>query len=250
MLTFGLLVLAGIGAGLTGSIAGLASLVSYPALLASGLTPVVANVSNAAALVFTSVGSVSASRRDLVGQGPRLRRLLPVGVAGGVCGGVLVLVSSPEAFARVVPVLIGLSSVGVLIQRRPRPAADPHDAVAPDPWWVVPAVFGIGVYSGYFGAAAGVLLLALALFATGEPLHRSNAFKNVVLGASNGVAAVTFAIFGPVAWATVMPLAIGCLIGGRIGPTVVRRAPARLLRMLIGLAGVGLAVSLAIDAYR
>lgn len=249
MLTFGLLLLAGVGAGLTGSIAGLASLVSYPALLATGLSPVVANVTNAVALVGTSVGSVSASRRDLVGQGRRLRRLLPIGVAGGVCGGVLVLVSSPEAFARIVPVLIGLSSVGVLIQRRPRPAADPHDAVAPDPRWLVPAVFGIGVYSGYFGAAAGVLLLAVALFGTGEPLHRSNAFKNVVLGGSNGVAAVAFAVFGPVAWTTVVPLAIGCLIGGRVGPVLVRRAPATLLRTLIGVAGVGLAVSLAIDAW-
>ncbi len=133
VLTFALLLVAGVGAGLTGSIAGLASLVSYPALLAIGLSPVVANVTNAVALVFTSVGSVSASRRDLVGQAPRLRRLLPVGVAGGVCGGVLVLVSSPEAFARVVPVLIGVSSVGVLVQRRPRTSADPHAAVSPDP---------------------------------------------------------------------------------------------------------------------
>ena len=250
VLTFGLLLLAGVGAGLTGSIAGLASLVSYPALLASGLSPVVANVTNTVALVFNSVGSVSGSRRDLVGQGPRLRRLVPVGVAGGAVGGVLVLVSSPEAFAKVVPVLIGLSSLGVLIQRRPGPAAVPHDAVAPDPRWLAPVVFLIGVYGGYFGAAAGVLLLAVALLGTGEPLPRSNALKNVVLGAANAVAAVAFAVFGPVSWTTVVPLAVGCLVGGRIGPAVVRRAPAGLLRSVIALAGVGLAVSLALDAYR
>ncbi len=114
----------------------------------------------------------------------------------------------------------------------------------------MPAVFGIGVYSGYFGAAAGVLLLAIALYTTGEPLPRSNALKNVVLGGSNGVAAVAFAIFGPVAWTTVVPLAIGCLVGGRLGPVIVRRTPATVLRTLIGLAGIGLAVTLGSDAYR
>lgn len=250
MLTFGLLLVAGVGAGLTGSIAGLASLVSYPALLASGLSPVVANVTNTVALVFNSVGSVSASRPDLVGQAPRLRRLLPVGITGGAVGGLLVLVTSPEAFAKVVPVLIGLSSLGVLVQRRPRPLTDADGAIRPDPWWLVPAVFGIGVYGGYFGAAAGVLLLAITLYGTGETLPRSNAVKNVVLGGANAVAAVAFAIFGPVSWTTVLPLAIGCLIGGRIGPLVVRRAPATLLRSVIALAGVGLAVSLALDTYR
>jgi uncharacterized protein len=249
VLTAVLLVLAGIGAGLTGSVAGLASLVSYPALLASGLSPVVANVTNTVALVFNSVGSVTGSRPDLVGQGPRLRRLVPVGVAGGVVGGVLVLVSSPEAFEKVVPVLIGLSSIGVLVRRRPHSTDDPTAAVRPDPWWLVPAVFGIGVYGGYFGAAAGVLLLAITLYATGESLPRSNGVKNVVLGAANAVAAVAFAVFGPVSWTTVVPLALGCLVGGRLGPVVVRRAPATVLRSVIATAGVGLAVYLALDAY-
>lgn len=246
MLTFILLVLAGIGAGLTGSIAGLASLISYPALLATGLAPVAANVTNTVALVFNSVGSISASRPDLVGQRRRLRWLVPLGVAGGATGGLLLLVSSPGSFETAVPVLIGLSSLGVLLQRRP---AAPLVAGGPDSRWLFPTAFVVGIYGGYFGAAAGILLLSVVLAATRESLPRSNAVKNVVLGAANAVAAIAFAVFGPVDWMSALPLAIGCLIGGRLGPGVVRRAPDRLLRSIIGVLGLGLAIYLGIGTY-
>jgi uncharacterized protein len=245
--TFLLLTLAGVGAGLTGSIAGLASLISYPALLAAGLAPVSANVTNTVALVFNSVGSISGSRVELIGQGARLRRLVPVSVVGGVVGGVLLLLTPSHAFARIVPILIGLSSIGVLVQRRPL-SVRRHPSR--DAGWLESAVFAIGVYGGYFGAAAGVLLLAALLFATGDTLPRSNGVKNVVLGSANAVAAVAFAIFGKVSWISVLPLALGCLVGGRIGPAIVRRAPATLLRLVIAVAGVCLAVYLGIGAYR
>jgi uncharacterized protein len=247
--TFALLVLAGVGAGLIGSIAGLASLVSYPALLAVGLAPVTANVTNTVALVFSSIGSISASRPELAGQRRRLRRLLPVSILGGVVGGLLVLFTPSHAFERIVPILIGLSSIGVLVQRRPAALRAHHEQQAPDARWLSPAAFGIGVYGGYFGAAAGVLLLAVVLFATGETLPRSNAVKNVVLGAANAVAALAFALLGHVAWLSALPLAIGCLIGGRLGPAIVRRTPARHLRMMIATAGVGLAIYLAVGVY-
>ncbi len=105
------------------------------------------------------------------------------------------------------------------------------------------------MYGGYFGAAAGVVILALLLAATGDVLARTNALKNVVLALANGVAALTFAVVGPVEWAAVVPLALGCLVGGRIGPVLVRHSSARVLRLLIGLAGVALAVKLGIDTY-
>jgi uncharacterized membrane protein YfcA len=110
-------------------------------------------------------------------------------------------------------------------------------------------VFLVGVYGGYFGAAAGVILLAILLISTAEPMARSNAMKNLLLGLANAVAAVAFVAFGPVRWTAVLPLAIGFFIGGRIGPTVVRRAPGGPLRVLIALAGIGLAVHLALDTY-
>jgi len=148
----------------------------------------------------------------------------------------------------VVPWLIGLASLGILIRRDP--ARVTPDASHPPTWALSGGVFCIALYGGYFGAAAGVLLLALLLVATAEPLARSNAMKNVLLGLANGVAALAFVAFGPVSWAAVLPLAVGFLVGGRLGPIVVRRVPAGPLRAVIACAGLGLAVHLGLDAYR
>jgi len=245
------LVLAGFGGGLVGSVAGLASLVSYPALLAVGLPPVTANVSNTVALVFSSVGSVWGSRPELTGQRARVRHLGYVAVAGGVTGAVLLLATPSSAFVLVVPWLIGLASLGILIPRRPAAASDAVRTAAHHPPGVVVVicVFLVAVYGGYFGAGAGVVLLAILLITTAEPLARSNAMKNVLLGMANGVAALFFVAFGPVHWAAVIPLAIGFLVGGRLGPIIVRRAPAGPLRVIIACGGLGLAVHLGLDAY-
>jgi uncharacterized membrane protein YfcA len=242
------LVLAGIGGGLAGSIAGLASIVSYPALLAVGLPPVMANVTNTVSLVFGSVGSISGSRPELRGQGHRARHLAWFAIAGGVSGGLLLLATPPQAFAKIVPWLIGLASLAILI--RPDRTKLPPPVGQRPTWALSGGVFLVGVYGGYFGAAAGVILLALLLISTSEVLARSNALKNLLLGLANGIAALVFVFFGPVRWAAVLPLGLGLLIGGRIGPIVVRRAPAGPLRVRIACAGIGLAVSLAVRAYR
>lgn len=253
-----LLVLAGVGSGLAGSIAGLASLVSYPALLAVGLTPVAANVTNTIALVFNTAGTMAGSRPELRGQRPRIRELGAIAVAGGLVGGAVLLLTPAGSFERVVPWLIGLGSLTILVPRRPtvhiddRHLDDGHtdDAPAPASRVLFAGIFLIGVYAGYFGAAAGVLMLALLLITTPDTLARCNALKNVVLGISNVVAAVIFAIFGPVHWLVALPLAAGVVVGGRIGPVIVRHSPTRVLRVLIALAGLGLAIHLGFDAYR
>jgi uncharacterized membrane protein YfcA len=251
-LEFGSLVLAGIGAGLTGSIAGLASLISYPALLATGLAPVTANITNTVALLLTSVGSVSASRPELRGQGRRLLPLAVAAVLGGVAGAALLLLTPRGAFERIVPFLIAGASAAILVQRPPRKLAAEGAAHHPDrrdPHWLPLGTFAIGIYGGYFGAAAGVLLLAMYLLGTGESLPRGNAMKNVILGVANAVAAVGYVVFSSVAWSAALPLAIGCLVGGRMGPRVVRRSPQAALRRVIALAGLALGVHLAIQAY-
>lgn len=250
-LEFALLVVAGILGGLSGSIAGLASLVTYPALLAVGLSPVSANVTNTVALVFAGVGSVLGSRPELKGQARRIRALAPVAALGGVLGAVLLLSTPADGFQKVVPWLLGLSSLTILIPRRPPP---PDNAAPVDPTLRARvleslAILLIAVYGGYFGAAAGVLLLALLLRTTHAALARANAFKNVLLGVANTIAAVLFIILAPVSWAAAIPLGLGCLIGSRVGPMVVRRAPATLLRYLIGAAGIALAIRLGIEAY-
>jgi len=240
------LVLAGIGGGLTGSVAGLASVVSYPALLAVGLTPISANVSNTVALVFSTVGSVSGSRPELAGQRARAKGLAASAIAGGLVGATLLLLTPSSQFALVVPWLIGGASVAVLLPRAPRRSAVSSEKPV---WELILTVFAIAIYGGYFGAAAGVVLLAALMLMTGETLPRSNALKNLLLGVANAVAAVAFAVFGPVHWLAVLPLAAGFLIGGRVGPIIVRHAPTGPLRIVISLAGLGLAVHLGLDAY-
>lgn len=246
---FLLLVLAGIGAGLSGSIAGLASLFSYPALLAAGLPPVTANVTNTVALTCSSLGSVVGSRPELAGQGGTVKRFALLTAAGGALGAALVLLTPPGAFERIVPFLVGGASVVLLFQPWFRPVPQPQAGVPRTSASVVAGVFAVAVYGGYFGAAAGVLMLALILVSLPVSLLQGNALKNVLLGLANGIAAVGFAFFGGVDWLAALPLAIGLLAGARVGPVVSRRIPTAALRIGIALAGLGLAVTLAVGAY-
>lgn len=245
---FGLLFAAGILGGLTGSIAGLASVATYPALLLAGLPPVAANVTNTVSLVFNGIGSVLGSQPELRGQGGWLLRIVPAAVIGGVAGAVLLLSTPADGFEKVVPFLLGGSAALILLPRRSTPASTrrrPHAGV-----WESVAISAICVYGGYFGAAAGVLLLALLLTTGSDTLAHANAGKNVVLGVANGSAALVFAVCAPVHWVAVLPLGAGCLLGSRLGPVVVRHAPAGPMRVVIGVAGLALAVKLGLDAYR
>jgi hypothetical protein len=244
---FALLVLVGFAAGLASSMVGLASLISYPALLAFGLSPVAANVTNTVALSVNGVGAIAGSRPELAGQGPRVLRLALAGLTGGALGGALLLLTPASAFEKVVPFLIGGASLFILAPRRDLGAGAGHATHSP---WITFGAGVIAIYAGYFGAAAGVLLLALLLAFTSDPLPRSGALKNVTLAAANSVAAIGFALFGPVDWAVALPLSIGCLAGGRLGPVLVRRVPTGPLRLVIALAGVGLALKLGLKAYR
>jgi uncharacterized membrane protein YfcA len=242
---------AGVLGGLTGSIAGLASVATYPALLLVGLPPVTANVTNTVALVFNGVGSVWGSRPELEGQQKWIMRIAPVAVLGGAAGAALLLSTPAEGFEKVVPILLGLASAAILLPRRGnrRVRVADHQRHTAGVLLESTAIFLICIYGGYFGAAAGVLLLALLLRAGHATLAHANASKNVILGIANGVAAILFAFLAPVHWPAVLALGIGCLIGSRLGPIVVRHAPAAPLRAVIGVAGLALAVKLGIDAY-
>ena len=271
-----LLVVAGVLAGLLATIGGLASLVSYPALLLAGLPPTAANVTNTVALVATTAGAAAGSRPELQGQGPRLRRLCAVALLGGACGAALLLTSPPGVFELVVPWLIGGASVALLLGPRLRrlagarhadaaatagarhmevAAGDRHTEVAAGDrreegagGAATAGVFLVAVYAGYFGAAAGVILLAILSAISQQSLARVSAAKTVIAGAANVVAATVFAVVGPVHWFAALALASGSLVGGWLGPSAVRRLPAGPLRIAIGLAGLGLAVKLAVDA--
>ena len=239
------LFLAGVLAGVVSVVASLASLVSYPALLAVGLPPLAANVTNTTALMFVGVGSAAGSRPERAGQRPRLVRFGRLNAIGGAAGAGLLLLTPASAFEAVVPVLIAGASVVLLLG--PRLRGGPGDRESSR--LLRSAVLAVAVYTGYFGAAGGVLVLAVLTALLDLPLARTIAIKNVISSVANAVAALAFALFGPVDWTAVAPLALGFFAGGWIGPGVVRRLPAGPLRVFIGLCGIGIAIKLGIDGY-
>nr|WP_206038107.1 sulfite exporter TauE/SafE family protein [Rhodococcus sp. HNM0569] len=237
MLDLGFLVLAGYFAGLVGFVTGLASIVSYPALLAVGLSPVAANVTNTVALVAVGVGALANSTREVAATGPRLVPWAVVSAAGGVVGAVLLLVAPEGSFEAVVPFLVAFAALALLVQPRIRRLAGGGEL--PRSFLVV--LFAVAVYGGYFGAGAGVIFLAAMLIFTSETVWRATVLKSFLLGIANLVAALGFALFGPVHWAAAGAMAVGALAGGWSGPPLVRRVPPTLLRWVIAAAGFGLA---------
>jgi uncharacterized membrane protein YfcA len=246
-----LLVLTGIVAGVAGSVAGVASIVSFPMLLALGLSPIEANVTNTAANGFVGFGALAGSRVELAGLGRAAARLAILTSVGAAVGAALLLVAPADSFAAVAPWLVAASSVVILAQPwwSWRSAVRGADRTPRGPRFTpgrLALLAGVSVYTGYFGAASGVLVLLVLTTVLTEPLARVNAVKNVVQGMANLVAATGFAAFGPVHWAFVAPLAIGYLGGGWLGPAVVRRLPGQSLRWLVGCAGLLVAVYLAL----
>jgi uncharacterized protein len=237
------LLAAGFLGGAVGSAGGITSLISYPALLAIGIPPLPANVTQAVAFAACLPGSALGSRPELQGQGPWLRRWAALVALGGAVGVVLLLSTPPHLFGRIVPFLIAVASLALFFEprisrwREARPGERNRLALPC-------GLFVVSVYSGYFGAGSGVMVLALLLLTVERSLARANALKNVILGVADVVAAVGLAVFGPVRWTAALPLASGLLIGSRIGPSVTRRVPRDVLRVVVALAGLGLAIKL------
>jgi hypothetical protein len=225
-------------------------------LLALGVPPLSANMTNTVALVLTGAGSVLGSKPELAGQGRRVLRLGIVTALGGAAGAAVLLLTPASTFTVVVPVLIGGASLVLLIQPRIKRLAPGAGGSPPAPGGARRAVlaqravlFAVALYVGYFGAAAGVMLLVVLGMMIAEPLATVNAVKNAVSGMANAMAAVCFAAFGDVRWVLVAPLAAGFLVGGWVGPKIVRKVPAGPFRVIVSLCGLGLAVRLGLAAY-
>jgi len=237
--------LAGLAAGTINTVVGSGTLITFPTLIAFGVPPVTANVSNTIGLVPGSLSGAIGYRRELAGQRARVLRLAVASLVGGLAGGVLLLVLDEDAFETIVPVLILLGLFLVVLQPRISAwVARRHEALGTGPrgvtgaWWVWPAVLVTGVYGGYFGAAQGVLLMAVMGIGIAESLQRLNAVKNVLALLVNAVAGVLFVIVADVDWAVVALIAVGSIIGGQIGATVGRRLPDPILRMTIVIVGL------------
>lgn len=263
------IMLAGLVAGTVNAIVGAGTLITFPLLLGVGVPPLTANVSNAVGLVPAAVTGAWGFRRELAGQWRVVTRMSLLSGVGGIVGGLLLL-RAPGAFRAVVPWLLVLAAVLAAAQPRLAEALRRREGIAalsrgetltePPPPGLADAVtrpvgpvlaIGIlatGVYGGYFGAAQGVVLLALLGIAWSTDLHRANGAKVVLAGVANLVSAVVFTMSGEVEWVITALIAVGGAVGGLLGARFGRRIPAPLLRTVIVVVGLGAAVALWVTA--
>lgn len=237
------ILVAGVAAGTINTVVGSGTLITFPTLLAFGVPPVTANVSNTVGLVPGSLSGAVGYRAELAGQRPRLVRLGSAALVGGTAGAVLLLWLPSAAFDAVVPVLIGLGVLLVVIgpttSRRVAARAEARGGLPEHgAWWVWPAVALAGVYGGYFGAAQGVLLVAILGIGVADSLQRHNATKNVLALLVNGIAAAVFIVVADVDWTVAGLIAAGSIVGGQLGATVGRRLPPAVLRGVIVIVGL------------
>ncbi|MFE5197467.1 sulfite exporter TauE/SafE family protein [Streptomyces sp. NPDC056601] len=230
---------AGVGAGAINTAVGSGTLITFPVLLATGLPPVTATVSNALGLIPGSVSGAIGYRAELRGQRRRILKLGAGAVLGGLVGATLLLTLPAAAFETIVPVLVGLAVVLVALQplisglvrrRRERSGARPRGDAGP---LLVTSLTLASVYGGYFSAAQGILYVALMGMLLDEPLQRLNAVKNVLVALVNAVAALFFLFVADFDWTAVLLVAAGSAVGGQLGATAGRRLSPRVLRALV-----------------
>lgn len=231
---------AGIAAGTINTVVGSGTLITFPLLLAFGYAPVVANVSNTVGLVPGSVSGAVGYRRELRGQRRRAVPLLIASTLGGIAGAVLLLSLPASAFKAIVPGFIALALILIVLQPRLTRALEGHRRGAQDHPGIA-ATAGVslsGVYGGYFGAAQGIMLLAVLGLTVDDELQRINALKVVLAGLVNLVAGVIFVFAAHVDWAPAGLIAGGSILGGVIGAHWGRRLPPAVLRAVIVIVGV------------
>ena len=229
---------AGIGAGTINAIVGSGSLITFPTLVALGYNPLIANVSNNIGLFPGSVSGAVGYRRELAGQRHRVLVFGVVCAIGAAVGAELLLALPPSVFKRVVPVLILAAMVLVVAQPRlSRRAAERHGEVDRIGPLLIGGMLLASMYGGYFGAAQGVIYLALLGIFLAEHLQRVNALKNAVSAVVNGVAAVAFTVQSHPDWAVVALIAVGSTVGGQLGAHIGRRLPPVVFRAVILVVG-------------
>jgi uncharacterized membrane protein YfcA len=235
--------LAGVGAGTINAVVGSGTLITFPVLLAFGVPTVTANVSNTIGLVPGSLSAAYGFRRELAGQRTRLLRTGAAALLGGLLGAILLVELPSKAFDAIVPALILLALVLVLIQprvaramaaRRAEGGRTGHEGGV----LLLAGLFCSAVYGGYFGAAQGVLMLAIMGILLDETMLRINATKNVLAMLVNGVAAVFFMCSSTVNWTAAGLIAVGSVLGGLLGAKIGRRLPPAALRAVIVVVGL------------
>lgn len=234
---------AGVGAGTINTIVGSGTLITFPVLLATGLPPITANVSNTLGLVPGSVSGAIGYRTELKGQTGRVLRLGVTALLGGLAGAVLLLALPSEAFDTIVPVLIAVALVLIVLQprlaravqrRREAQGTKPHPHGGPV---LLGGLLLASAYGGYFGAAQGIIYLSLMGLLLDDDLQRMNAVKNVLGAVVNGVAALFFLFVAEFDWTAVLLIAVGSTIGGQLGAKIGRRLKPSVLRGFVVVVG-------------
>jgi uncharacterized protein len=247
--------IAGLWAGTINAVVGSGTLVTFPVLIALGVAPVVASMSNAMGLVFGTAAGAFGYRRELKGRGRQLMRLLPASLLGGISGAWLLLHLPEKVFHYAAPVLIVLALLMVVFQPRLQTwvrsrEENPEHAVRDKQHGVllVVLVYLAGVYGGYFVAAQGILLVGiLGVFLTGT-IQNANAMKNILVLGVNLVAALSYVLFAfdRINWLVVLLIAVSSSIGGLLGAKVGRRLSPTVLRaviLVLGLVALGFMIA-------
>ncbi len=231
-------------------------MITFPALInLFGTTAIVANATNTLALFLGTAGSIFSFRRQLAAMKPWLIRFVPVSVAGGWLGSVLLTHTSEQMFSRLVPFLLLFATIVFLAQGAFRRFASSGENTPAHPhhrmvWAAILFQFGVAVYGGYFGAGMGILMLAsLGFLALGD-LHEINALKNVLAGLINFVAAVWFVISGLIDWPKAVIMTVGAVGGYFLGAHYSQRAPQKLVRHAIVIVGLAISIQQFIKQFR
>jgi uncharacterized protein len=238
--------LAAVGAGAVNALAGGGTLISFPVLVAVGVPPVAANVTNAIALCPGYFGATIAQLPNLKGQRAQLLLLVPVAVIGGLIGGIILLHTGERTFTALVPWMILAASLLLAIQepvkkfvsRRLSNPSHKHHAMALSALPIAAAA----IYGGFFGAGMSVMLLAVLGLTLDDTLTRLNALKQVLAFSVNMAAAVFFLFSNQVVWSAAAVMAIGALIGGALGGKLAGRLSPAALRWTVVVAGTCIAV--------
>lgn len=226
-----LLAVAGFVSGVINAVAGGGSLLVFPALLATGMPPLIANVTNSLAQGPGFIGAAAGQWSDLKGDRRRFVLTSIAAAAGSVIGCVLLLILPDAVFDAIVPALVGLAAVLMAFQNRLRKWMGNHDPAAPDKTVLLTVgIFLASIYGGYFGGARSVILIAVLVLAVNDSMRRLNALKSWLGLVGSAVIFVVYALVAPVDWLAVLALIPTTLIGGFAGGKLVQRLPATALR--------------------
>ena len=237
ILNYLFVLLAALAAGMVNALAGGGTLITFPVLMAIGLSAITANVTNTLALCPGSLGGTLAQANDLKDQKKRLWIAIPAAILGGLTGGILLLRTTDTLFSNLVPFLILLAASLLAIQTPlrnwlARRQAHGTARSIPEAWIFLPVFLG-AIYGGYFGAGLGIILLAVLGLILNDTLTHLNALKQSIAFSANVAAASLFVFSGKVVWSVALVMMVGALLGGSLGGRLASRVKPNALRWIV-----------------